>query len=159
MVLLLRDRIKLELAIQHPNQPQPLEANGSQVVVEESKHQSVERVQLSVQNSLSRFPTDKRNSILNTDTKMKRKTRPDHPAFAMRARYLSSQSNSQEVVSKKFLCRLINQIYVSRAAEFKEYSDEITITMVEWLYEFIYNKYGFAKVADKKFLEVLSGCT
>ena len=77
----------------------------------------------------------------------------------MRAKFLSSQSISQEIVSKKFLCRLINQIYVSRAAEFKDFSDEITISMVEWLYDYIYNKYGFAKVAEKKFLEVLSGCT
>ena len=54
---------------------------------------------------------------------------------------------------------MINQIYVSRAAEFKEFGDEITISMVEWLYEFIFNKYGFAKVAEKKFCEVLAGCT
>ena len=112
-----------------------------------------------MQNSLSRFQTGKRDSILNPDTKTKRKTRPDHPAFAMRAKFLSGQSSSQEVVSKMFLCRLINQIYVSRAAEFREFSDEITISMIEWLYDFIFNKYGFAKVAEKKFLEVLSGCT
>ena len=77
----------------------------------------------------------------------------------MRAKFLSGQSSSQEVVSKKFLCRLINQIYVSRATEFREFNDEITISMVEWIYDFILNKYGFAKVAEKKFFEVLSGCT
>ena len=55
--------------------------------------------------------------------------------------------------------RLINQIYVIRATELKDAGEDVTISLIEWLYEFMYNKYGFAKVAEKKFLEFLSGCT
>ena len=35
---MLRNKIRLELAILNPNMLQPLDVNGSQVVVEESKH-------------------------------------------------------------------------------------------------------------------------
>lgn len=77
----------------------------------------------------------------------------------MRAKFLGNLVRDAEAGSKKAVCRLINQVYISRAAEFKEFGDEITISMIEWLYDFIFNKYGFAKVAEKKFYEVLAACS
>jgi len=48
---------------------------------------------------------------------------------------------------------------VIRAQEFKEFGDEITISTVEWLYEYIYNKYGLVKIAERKFYNFLGSCS
>ena len=62
----------------------------------------------------------------------------------MRVKFLTGQTGQPvEGITKKSLSRLINQIDLSRAAEFSEFGDEITISMIEWVYEYIFNKYGF----------------
>lgn len=58
----------------------------------------------------------------------------------------------------KTLSRLINQVYVSRAIVFKETKGDSTITLVEYVYETILNRYGILKNSEKKFLALMAGC-
>jgi len=43
-------------------------------------------------------------------------------------------------------------------SDFKEFGDDSSITMIEFVYDFINNKYGLQKVAEKKFYSLLAGC-
>ena len=47
---------------------------------------------------------------------------------------------------------------MARAQEFKELGDESSITLLEWCYDYLLNRYGLPKHADKKFQSMLFTC-
>ena len=61
-------------------------------------------------------------------------------------------------MSIKNINRIINQCYVQRSIEYKEFQEESTITLIEFVYDLIWNKYGILKIAEKKFLALMNGC-
>lgn len=42
--------------------------------------------------------------------------------------------------------------------ELKEIGEENTITLVEWVYDFLILKFGLTKIAERKFISLLSSC-
>ena len=49
-------------------------------------------------------------------------------------------------------------MYYARLSDFKEFGDDSSISMIEFFHDFIFNKYGLQKVAEKKFYSMLAGC-
>ena len=82
----------------------------------------------------------------------------DHPSFAIRARFLAGEILSKETMVLRTLARIINQTYASRSVELKETGDENTISMCEYIYDMLLQRYGLNKVAERKFVSVLSAC-
>ena len=69
-------------------------------------------------------------------------TRIDHPAFAIRTKFLKGHYSGIYVMPLRTLIRIINQTYTARAIEFKEMGEESTISLVEYTYDSILFRYG-----------------
>jgi len=61
-------------------------------------------------------------------------------------------------MAAKTLARIINHTYVARAIELKEMGEESTISLLEWVYDSILNRYAILKISEKKFISLLSAC-